>query len=63
MDKQVDQAMRVLSDLSNAAKESGDIILMYAANRAWHELHNARRDHEQSQSWLALTNGELQKDG
>lgn len=38
--KQAAAAMKVLSELSTAAKEAGDGDLMYAANRAWTELYN-----------------------
>jgi hypothetical protein len=39
-----DAAMRAITDLSNAARASGDDGLMYAANRAWRELHPHRRN-------------------
>jgi hypothetical protein len=38
--KQTDAMMEALSDLSARAKEAGDGDLMYAANRAWHQLYN-----------------------
>jgi hypothetical protein len=38
--KQTDAAMKVLSELSARAKETGDGDLMYAANRAWTQLYN-----------------------
>lgn len=38
--KQIDAAMKVLSDLSALAKQTGNDDLMYAANRAWVQLYN-----------------------
>lgn len=38
INKQTEAAMKALSELSNAAKSAGNGDLMYAANRAWHEL-------------------------
>jgi hypothetical protein len=38
--KQTDAVMKALSDLSARAKEAGDGDLMYAANRAFIQLHN-----------------------
>ena len=37
-----DNAMLALRNLSKAAKESDEMALYYAANRAWHELDAAR---------------------
>jgi len=37
-----ESAMKVLSDLSKDAKTAGNNALMYAANRAWHELYDQR---------------------
>lgn len=38
-----DTCMKLLSELSGAAKDAGDDALMYAANRAWRELQAAHR--------------------
>lgn len=35
-----DEAMKILSKLSDDARAVGDTGLMYAANRAWHQLYN-----------------------
>jgi len=40
--KEIDNAMQVVSSLSKAAREAGEQNLMYAANRAWHQLSDAR---------------------
>jgi len=37
-----DNAMLALSRLAEAAKQSDEMALYYAANRAWHELDAAR---------------------
>lgn len=42
--KHLDDAMLTLSRLSVAAQAAGDSGLMYAANRAWRELDQHRRD-------------------
>ena len=42
MDDKITAAMRVISNLSAEAKNAGKTELMYAANRAWHQLFNVR---------------------
>lgn len=37
-------ALRVLTELSTAARLAGDDRNMYAANRAWNELYNLQRE-------------------
>lgn len=44
IDKELNNAMQVCGNLSRDAKEAGDLPTMYAANRAWHELHEAHKD-------------------
>lgn len=41
--KCLDAAIRVVNELSTAARLAGDTETMYAANRAWHELDGRRR--------------------
>lgn len=41
---ELDNAMQILSILSLDAKAAGNDPLMYAANRAWRQLHDARKD-------------------
>jgi hypothetical protein len=43
LNEDVEKAMRVLSELSTRAKRLGADDTFYAANRAWHELHNLNR--------------------
>lgn len=38
LSKEVESAMKVLTDLSSIARRTGDHDLMYAANRAWREI-------------------------
>jgi hypothetical protein len=45
MDK-LANAIRVVNDLSVSAKTAGDDDLMYAANRAWHQLDKHARAQE-----------------
>jgi hypothetical protein len=42
LDKEIVNAMQVVSNLARDAKEVGEETLAYAANRAWHQLYNAR---------------------
>jgi len=43
LNEDVDKVMRALSELSGNAKRLGSDSIYYAANRAWHELHNEQR--------------------
>ena len=54
--KELDNALRVISDLSRDAKAEGDLPTMYKANQAWHVLYDASDD--RSRRHLALSNGE-----
>lgn len=54
--KELDNALQVCNNLSRDAKQAGDLPTMYAANRAWHQLSDARQDLEKRR--LALSNGE-----
>lgn len=56
LDRELNNAMQVISNLSRDAKADGDRLTMYAANRAWHELNDARC--ERVRRALALTNGD-----
>jgi hypothetical protein len=40
---ELDNIMQLLGILSHDAKAAGDTNMMYAANRAWRELHDARQ--------------------
>lgn len=40
----LDEAMRAVSKLSNCALSSDKHEIRFAANRAWHELFNARHN-------------------
>lgn len=42
----IDRAIDDLNLLSKTAKAEGDLPTMYAANRAWRELYEARDDLE-----------------
>lgn len=42
-------AIRVVNDLSIAAKTAGDDDLMYAANRAYHQLYKAEHTRARTQ--------------
>lgn len=42
LDKEIESAMQVVSNLSTDARAEGDLPTMYAANRAWHALSAAR---------------------
>jgi hypothetical protein len=44
IDKELENAIQVCSNLSRDAKAAGDLPTMYAANRAWNNLFNARKD-------------------
>lgn len=44
VDIQLDLALNAANSLSIIAKSEGDLPTMYAANRAWHELHQAQED-------------------
>lgn len=46
-------AMKMLSQLSDEAKSSGDLPTMYAMNRAWHELNRAREARDQRRATLS----------
>lgn len=43
LDLATHDAMLALSNLSRDAEAGGDPALMYAANRAWHQLHEHRK--------------------
>jgi hypothetical protein len=55
LDKEVDNALQVVSNLSRDAKAAGDIPTMYKANQAWHALHEACVDLARRR--LTLSNG------
>jgi len=42
IEKYREEIMRELSQLSSRVKDAGDMILFYAANRAWNELYAER---------------------
>lgn len=44
LDKELENALQVCNNLSRAARAEGDLPTMYAANRAWHQLCDARAD-------------------
>lgn len=47
--EKLDKAMLVINDLSRDAKAAGESELMYAANRAWHQLFDVRSARSRSQ--------------
>lgn len=56
VDIQLDLALGAANELSKISKSEGDLPTMYAANRAWHQLHKARED--RTKRMAARTNGE-----
>lgn len=58
IDRELNNAMQIISDLSRDAKAEGDPPTMYAANRAWHELNDARCERVRQTLALAAHKGE-----
>jgi hypothetical protein len=50
MRERVFQAMTVLSELSRDAGQDEQLHIMYAANRAWHELDRAIRSKKNNET-------------
>jgi hypothetical protein len=44
LEKEIENAIQVCNNLSRDARAAGDMPTMYAANRAWHQLSDARSD-------------------
>jgi hypothetical protein len=44
LDEELKNALQVCNKLSSDARANGDLPTMYAANRAWGQLFNARKD-------------------
>lgn len=53
LDKALDRAIAAASEASSEAKEAGDLPTMYAANRAWHQLVDAKNDIAKRRQTLA----------
>jgi len=43
LERYLDEILTRLSVVATVAKERGKTQLMYALNRAWHEVHNGRQ--------------------
>lgn len=56
LDKELENALQVCNNLSRDARAAGDLPTMYAANRAWGQLFNARKDLEGRRA--VLSNGD-----
>jgi hypothetical protein len=44
LEKELENALQVCTNLSRDAQAAGDLPTMYSANRAWAELFAARKD-------------------
>jgi hypothetical protein len=56
IEKEIDNAKQVVSNLSRDAKAAGDLPTMYKANQAWHALQDAGSDLYKRR--LAVSNGD-----
>lgn len=55
----IDRAIIAVNDLSVKAKAEGDLPTMYAANRAWRQLYDAREDRRKRASKLSRADREV----
>ena len=58
LDDLITQAMTAATAVSIEAKNSGDMPVYYAANRAWNTLYAARSDLERRRRTLVSSPGE-----
>jgi len=53
VDQMIEAALSTLTELSEEAKDAGDMPTYYAANRAWTEIHEADKDRARRRFALA----------